>query len=78
LIKLANEQIFKNINNMTSRWGLRHGISQKSFVIFWNSVLIPYICSLQSHRLWSHAVDVTPPQATTKIMTGRNGRMVEW
>ncbi len=58
------------------------------------SVLIPYVCSLQSHRLWSHAVDVTPPQAATKIMAGiaewwngrRNGRrngglaerMAEW
>ena len=54
-------------------------------------VLIPYISSLLSHRLWSHTVVyVTPPQAAIKIMAGiaewwngrRNGgmaeRMAEW
>jgi hypothetical protein len=41
---------------------------------------------MQACRLQSHTVDVTPPQAATKIMVGtaewRNGRMadgmVEW
>ena len=59
------------------------GISQKLFVIFCNR--INTICRLQSHRLWSHAVVVTPPQAATKIMAGiaelsngrKNGRMAE-
>jgi hypothetical protein len=60
--------------------------SVKSCLLFlWNSVLIPYVCSLQNHRLRSHAVDVTPPQTATKIMAGiaewwngrRNGGMAE-
>ncbi len=37
---------------------------------------------MQACRLWSHTVDVTPPQTATKIMAGmaewRNGRMAEW
>ncbi len=37
---------------------------------------------MQACRLRSHTVDVTPPQAATKIMAGmaewRNGGMAEW
>ncbi len=35
---------------------------------------------MQACRLWSHTVDVTPPQAATKIMAGMagNGWQTEW
>ncbi len=33
---------------------------------------------MQACRLWSHTVDVTPPQATTKIMAGMVEQQTEW
>ncbi len=33
---------------------------------------------MQACRLWSHTVDVTPPQAATKIMAGMAEQQTEW
>ncbi len=33
---------------------------------------------MQACRLWSHTVDVTPPQAATKIMAGVVEQQTEW
>jgi hypothetical protein len=52
-------------------------ISPRSFVISFVILLyaISYnICS----RLRSHTVDVTPPQAATKIMAGMAEQQMEW
>ncbi len=33
---------------------------------------------MQACSLWSHTVDVTPPQAATKIMAGMAEQQTEW
>ena len=43
------------------------------FFLYYNSTN-----TIQSHRLRSHAVDVTPPQAATKIMAGMAAWQKEW